>query len=150
MPLLTARSGPTECLPGVMGRLPRFYLQLIQALLPMPAVRSAGVADTAVATVAPAPHFSHRWQMGTVITFIVFGLSLVIWPQLLSPLSKRRHAERLQELRSGEAEEFFEERRSLETYRPTGGPLIWRRLLGAMMIAAAVALLAMPRLANGE
>jgi hypothetical protein len=87
--------------------------------------------------------------MGTPIFFFVVGLALVVWPQLLSPISKRKHAERLQKLRSGEAEEFFEEQRALETYRPASGSLVWRRVLGAMMIVVAVCLLALPYLANG-
>lgn len=87
--------------------------------------------------------------MGTAIFIFVVGLALVVWPQLLSPIGKRKHAERLQRLRSGEAEKLFEERRSLETYRPSDSPLIWRRVLGAMMIAVAVTLLALPRLPHG-
>lgn len=84
-----------------------------------------------------------------MLFFLVVGTVLVVWPQVISPINKRKHGERLQKLRSGEAEEFFEERRSLETYRPESGPLVWRRVLGAMMIVVAVSLLAMPRLANG-
>ena len=64
-------------------------------------------------------------------------------------MSKRKHGERLQKLRSGEAEDFFEERRSLETYRPESVPLVWRRVLGAVMTVVAVTLLALPRLSNG-
>ena len=87
--------------------------------------------------------------MGTAIFILIVGLSLVVWPQLLSPLGKRKHAERLQRLRSGEEEKFFEEQRSLETYRPESGPLIWRRILGAVMMVVAVGILVLPRLANG-
>lgn len=87
--------------------------------------------------------------MGASIFFFLVGLVLVVRPQLISPISERKHAERLQKLRSGGAEKFFEERRSLETYRPESGPLIWRRVLGAMMIVVAVCLLALPRIANG-
>ena len=87
--------------------------------------------------------------MGTEIFFLVVGLALMVWPQFLSPIGKRKHAERLQRLRSSEAEEFFEERRSLEAYRPSGGPLIWRRIWGAFLMVVAAALLALPLLLNG-
>ena len=88
--------------------------------------------------------------MGTSILFLVVGFALLLWPQLFSHISKRKHAERLQAMRLGEAERFFEERRSLETYRPADGRLIWRRVLGAMMIMVAVSFLVLPRLANGS
>ncbi|PZO07019.1 MAG: hypothetical protein DCF28_00845 [Alphaproteobacteria bacterium] len=87
--------------------------------------------------------------MGTLIFFLVMGTMLVVWPQVFSPISKQKHRERLQNLRSGGAENFFEERRSLETYRPESGPLVWRRVLGAMMIVVAVTLLVLPRLTDG-
>lgn len=80
--------------------------------------------------------------MGTVIFFLVAGTVLLVWPQALSPISTRKHGERLQRLRSGEAEAFFEERRSLEAYPPERVPLVWRRVLGAAMIMVALGLVA--------
>jgi hypothetical protein len=44
------------------------------------------------------------------------GAAMFVWPQILARFSQRRHAERLNEIRHGGEEQFFEERRALETY----------------------------------
>jgi hypothetical protein len=50
-----------------------------------------------------------------------------------SATARRRHDLRLGELRAGAEESFFEERRSLEAYRPPRRELTWR-LLGAALV----------------
>lgn len=77
--------------------------------------------------------------MGAQILFLVIGLVFLIRPQWTEPLSRRAHTTRLAALKAGEPEAFFEERRSLETYPPAQAPgLLWRRLLGGLMVLAAI------------
>lgn len=52
------------------------------------------------------------------IILFLSATALVTMPQWFSTLSTRRHAARLAQLRDGASERYFEERRSLETYRP--------------------------------
>jgi hypothetical protein len=46
---------------------------------------------------------------------IILGLILLTWPHKIMSWMMRRRDNRLRELRNGNPEEFFEERRSLET-----------------------------------
>lgn len=50
--------------------------------------------------------------------------------------AERRHAARLAELDVGAEERFFEERRSLEAYRPAKSDTMWK-LLGATVFSLA-------------
>ena len=68
---------------------------------------------------------------------IVIGLTLVIWSRPISDQMMRKRATRLSDLESGEPETFFEEHRSLKTYRVTTSPQILR-LLGTGWIILGV------------
>lgn len=61
------------------------------------------------------------------------GAGLVWLPRKHRRNAERRHAARLAELNAGSEERFFEERRSLEAYRPAKSDTTWR-LLGAAAI----------------
>ena len=75
------------------------------------------------------------------IVLIVAASLLIVVPQWIEGRSKLGHSRRLNQLRAGAPEQFFEERRSLETYPPKGR---WTyRLLGAVVIIYAVASLAL-------
>ena len=78
--------------------------------------------------------------MGFQIFLVVIGTSLLFRPALFSGPSMKAHAKRLAELDRGEPEAFFEERRSLQTYPPARRHLIWRRVLGGVMVLSAVGL----------
>ena len=78
--------------------------------------------------------------------FLVVGLGLVIWPQKLSAVGPQAHARRLAELKAGQPEEFFEEKRALEAYPPAVGGLFWRRLLGGLLVLSAIGLFVVDRL----
>lgn len=54
------------------------------------------------------------------IILIVVATALIIVPQWFSTYTRRQHSDRLAALRNGASEKYFEERRSLETYRPRG------------------------------
>ncbi|WP_295633218.1 hypothetical protein [Novosphingobium sp.] len=69
---------------------------------------------------------------------IAVATALIVVPQWFSTYTPERHAKRLAELRCGAQEKYFEERRSLETYRPRG--LSWPyRLFGVATMAFAIA-----------
>ncbi len=64
------------------------------------------------------------------------GLILIAFPQVLQADPKQRHYKRLEELRNGADEAFFEERRELEAYQPRG---YWpTRALGALLVFIAL------------
>jgi len=77
--------------------------------------------------------------MGGPFFLLVMGVLLVVLPERFLPLSRKAHARRLSELKAGEAEVFFEEKRSLEAYPPTTEALVWRRVAGVVMITTALA-----------
>lgn len=77
--------------------------------------------------------------MGFQIVFFIGGMAMLVWPQVFEPLSRRKHAQRLQALKTGAPEAFFEEQRTLEAYPPSGRSLMWRRLLGGLMVVSALA-----------
>ena len=85
--------------------------------------------------------------MGFQILCFIVGSVFLVRPQWTEPLSRRAHAARLKALKAGEPEAYFEEQRSLEVYRParTSG-LMWRRLLGGLMVLTAAALFLRDRL----
>jgi len=71
------------------------------------------------------------------VSLIAFATVLITVPQWFSTYAERRHADRLAALRNGAPEKFFEERRSLETYRPRG--VRWPyRLFGFATMAFAI------------
>ena len=59
-------------------------------------------------------------------------LAIVIAGPVLHQRRRRNHARRLAELRSGAAERFLEERRSLEAYPPRSARAEWT-LFGVML-----------------
>lgn len=61
---------------------------------------------------------------------------LIIVPNWVSRLGHLRHRKRLNELRAGAVESFFEERRALETYSPIRNLWTYRFLGAALMIYA--------------
>lgn len=71
------------------------------------------------------------------VILIVAATALLIVPQWFSTYTKRQHSERLAALRDGASEKYFEERRSLETYRPRGASWPYR-LFGLAMMAFAI------------
>lgn len=73
-----------------------------------------------------------------VIFWFAVGLVLLVWPHAIINRAQRRRAERLAELQSGANEQFFEERRSLESYPITTSPDILR-LVGMFVIMIALA-----------
>ena len=84
--------------------------------------------------------------MVSQIAVLVVGLVSLIWPHLLAPLSRREHAKRLEALKAGASEAYFEERRALETYPISKGSLRWRRTLGGVMVLTSICLLVWERL----
>ena len=70
------------------------------------------------------------------IVLASLGLLLVAFPRVLDGDPRQRHYRRLEELRNGADEAFFEERRALETYQPCG---YWQtRILGGSLIFIAL------------
>ena len=70
------------------------------------------------------------------LVLLAVGLLLVAFPRVLDGDPRQRHCRRLEELRNGADEAFFEERRALETYQPRG---YWQmRVLGGLLIFIAV------------
>lgn len=70
------------------------------------------------------------------IVLVSLGLLLVAFPRVLDGDPRQRHYRRLEELRNGADEAFFEERRALETYQPRG---YWQtRTLGGSLIFIAL------------
>lgn len=84
--------------------------------------------------------------MGFQIAMFIVGLVSLIRPEILAPLTRRQHARRLEALRAGAAEAYFEERRALETYPISKRSLRWRRIAGGLMVLASVALFVSQRL----
>ncbi len=68
---------------------------------------------------------------------IVAGLTLLIWSRPISDRMQRKRATRLSDLENGASEAFFEEHRSLKTYRVTTS-VQTLRLLGAGWILLGV------------
>ena len=70
------------------------------------------------------------------------GAALMWFPRKHRRDAERRHAARLAELNAGAEERFFEERRSLEAYRPAKADMTWKLggallfLLGAFQVFA--------------
>ena len=78
------------------------------------------------------------------ILLIAVATALIVVPQWFSTYTRQQHADRLAELRGGAQEKYFEERRSLETYRPQG--LSWPyRLFGLATMAFTIASLVFRR-----
>ena len=92
---------------------------------------------TGVGWIADRPLTGHNLPMMYQVILIVVATALLIVPQWFSTLTKQRHAERLTALRNGASEKYFEERRSLETYRPRGTSWPYR-LFGLAMMAFAI------------
>lgn len=63
---------------------------------------------------------------------IAAGAGLLWFPRQHRQKAQHTHAARLAELDAGGEERYFEERRSLETYRPAKHDLTWQ-LLGAVL-----------------
>lgn len=77
-------------------------------------------------------------EMAYDVFLIVLATALMVAPQWFSTSKRKRHARRLAELHDGALENYFEERRSLETYRPRWQT--WHyRLFGLVMMACAIA-----------
>ncbi|WP_312785397.1 hypothetical protein [Brevundimonas sp.] len=74
------------------------------------------------------------------IVHFVLGLALILRPQWFAGLSEGRRRRRLAALAAGAPEQFFEEKRSLETYPARGGGLALWRVLGAVMMVCALLL----------
>jgi hypothetical protein len=73
------------------------------------------------------------------ILFLALGLAMLARGDLFARRAARRHEKRLAELRAGEEERFFEERRSLEAYPPFAKSSTWRivgGLLAAVMLSS--------------
>jgi hypothetical protein len=64
----------------------------------------------------------------------VAGAALLWFPHRYRQSAERRHAERSAELEAGADEAFFEERRSLDAYRPARSDRTWQ-LLGAVLFS---------------
>lgn len=65
---------------------------------------------------------------------LALGTAMFVWPQMFARFSQRRHAERLNEIRHGGEEQFFEERRALETYPALANPRMWRVYGGVLAL----------------
>ena len=66
------------------------------------------------------------------------GLWMLIAPHRHRTAGERRHAARLAELDTGATESFFEERRSLQAYRPPRTDRGWRIIGAAMLLIGTV------------
>ena len=64
--------------------------------------------------------------MFRAVLLILIGLALSPWPRRIVEVGQRRRAARLKDLKNGEPEAFFEERRSLEAYPVAALPLLMR------------------------
>jgi hypothetical protein len=77
-----------------------------------------------------------RLNMFFQLVLLAIGLMLVAFPRVLDGDPRQRHFRRLEELKNGADEAFFEERRALETYQPRG---YWQtRVLGGLLIFIAL------------
>jgi hypothetical protein len=66
------------------------------------------------------------------------GAALLFFPRRYRQQAQRRHAGRLAELDAGAGERFFEERRSLEAYRPRSSDRAWQCLGGLLFLLGAL------------
>lgn len=82
--------------------------------------------------------------MITQIFLLGVGLALLVRPQWFAGMSEARRRRRLAALDAGAAEEFFEEKRALETYPARQSGLNLTRLLGGLMVLTMLALLLLP------
>jgi hypothetical protein len=73
---------------------------------------------------------------------LVLNLLLVIRPQVFAAPSDRARARRLEQIRAGDPERFFEEGRALVGYQRSSQFLLLWRVLGAVGAAACLFLLA--------
>lgn len=72
---------------------------------------------------------------------VAAGVTLMAVPGRIRRRAERIHAERLEQLDAGVEERFFEERRSLESYRPPRLDRTWRWLGAALILVAALQIL---------
>lgn len=82
--------------------------------------------------------------MITQLLLLGVGLALLIRPQWFAGISEGRRRRRLAALNAGAVEEFFEEKRALETYPARHQGLGLWRLLGAVIVLTMLALLLLP------
>lgn len=78
------------------------------------------------------------------ILLLGLGLTFMARPQWFAGMSETRRRRRLAALNAGATEEFFEEKRALETYPARHSGLNLTRLLGAVMVLSMLALLLLP------
>ena len=71
-----------------------------------------------------------------VLMLAGIGAVVLLWPWPHARRAASRHARRLEELRAGAPELYFEERSALEAYHPVRREAVWR-LAGAGLILAA-------------
>jgi hypothetical protein len=69
--------------------------------------------------------------------FLALGLAMLVRGDAFAVWAVRRHEQRSDELKSGGAEAYFEERRSLSTYPPFAKAGLWR-LLGGLLVASII------------
>ena len=60
---------------------------------------------------------------------------LIVIPRWIETRSSRKHSQRLEDLRAGDPEHYFEEQRSIEAY-PAKGRLAYRLLAAALLFYA--------------
>jgi hypothetical protein len=89
---------------------------------------------------AAAPHTWHNFAVDLfAFLCIAIAIVLIIAPSRLVGNTQARRNRRLKELQQGAHEDYFEERRDLETYRFThrfkGNMLVWR-LAGLLLVGA--------------
>jgi len=75
--------------------------------------------------------------MITDVLFLALGLAMLVRGDLFARRAARRHEKRLEELRAGGEERFFEERRSLEAYPSFAKSTTWR-ILGGLLAAVMI------------
>jgi len=71
-------------------------------------------------------------------TQIIIGLALLIWPHPLIERARRNRAKRLDALKDGAEEAFFEERRSLEATYPVAISPWLLRMVGFLSVGLGV------------
>ena len=72
---------------------------------------------------------------------IIVGAALLCWPRRLAGRAIAKHDSRLTELEAGAEEAYFEEKRSLQSYRPPQRELTWR-IGGAFLLVLGIVMLA--------
>lgn len=80
--------------------------------------------------------------MALAAFLLVLSLLLVIRPQVFAAPSDRARAQRLEQIRAGDPERFFEEERALDGYRRSSRFLWLWRVSGGLGVAACLFLLA--------